>query len=171
MLGYSQCRNGQQRPGVLAAGPYGLGSNRPLAVLPILPIAQLWPATAALPANGLITNSGLQYVEIGSIHFGGSLFALTDPFYMLMYMHVLGREYRVWDQTASIRFIQPGKGIIRAHFELTEQHIQQARRATADGSKYFAEHTVQLFNTDQEMVAEVNKTIYIRRKRRESVES
>lgn len=100
-------------------------------------------------------------------HFGGSLFALTDPFYMLMYMHVLGRGYRVWDQTASIRFIQPGKGIIRAHFQLTDDDINRARQATRDGAKYFAEHQIQLFNEQQQVVAEVQKTIYIRAKRSE----
>jgi hypothetical protein len=30
-------------------------------------------------------------------HFGGSLFAMTDPFYMLMLMANLGRDYIVWD--------------------------------------------------------------------------
>ena len=97
-------------------------------------------------------------------HFGGSLFSVTDPFYMLMYMHVLGPEFRVWDQTSQIDFIRPGKGMIRAHFQLSEQDIQKARRATADGSKYLPEHSVQLINADQQIVAEVRKTIYIRRK-------
>ena len=33
---------------------------------------------------------------VGS-HFGGGLFSMTDPFYMLMLMNVLGSEYLVWD--------------------------------------------------------------------------
>lgn len=97
-------------------------------------------------------------------HFGGSLFSITDPFYMLMYMHVLGPEYRVWDLSSSIDFVRPGKGIIRAHFQLSEQDIQKARRATAGDSKYQPQHSVQLINADQQLVAEVKKTIYIRRK-------
>ncbi len=97
-------------------------------------------------------------------HFGGSLFALTDPFYMLMYMYSLGAGYRVWDQTASIRFIKPGKGIVRAHFKLTADDLEQARLATQDGSKFIPEHMVQLLDHTEELVAEVHKTIYIRRK-------
>ncbi len=30
-------------------------------------------------------------------HFGGNLFSMTDPFYMLMLLRNLGREYVVWD--------------------------------------------------------------------------
>ena len=41
-------------------------------------------------------------------HFGGSLFAMTDAFYMLMLMANLGRDYIVWDKTASIRYRKPG---------------------------------------------------------------
>src|SRR6185503_9618316 len=30
-------------------------------------------------------------------HFGGSLYAMTDPFYMIMLLHNLGGDYLVWD--------------------------------------------------------------------------
>ena len=30
-------------------------------------------------------------------HYGGSLFSMTDPFYALMLMHLLGSRYLVWD--------------------------------------------------------------------------
>jgi acyl-coenzyme A thioesterase PaaI-like protein len=99
-------------------------------------------------------------------HFGGSLFSMTDPFYMLMYMQNLGRDYLVWDQEASIRFVSPGRGRVVARFELTDQHLQTATTATANGEKYLAEHVVNVVNADNEVVAEVSKTIYIRRKAR-----
>ena len=31
-------------------------------------------------------------------HFGGSLYSMTDPFFMLMLMQILGKEYIVWDK-------------------------------------------------------------------------
>jgi acyl-coenzyme A thioesterase PaaI-like protein len=43
-------------------------------------------------------------------HFGGSLFAMTDPFYALRLMHQLGRDYGVWDPSATIDFLKPGRG-------------------------------------------------------------
>ena len=36
-------------------------------------------------------------------HYGGSLYSMTDPFYMLMLIENLGREYVVWDKAATIR--------------------------------------------------------------------
>jgi len=43
-------------------------------------------------------------------HYGGSLYSMADPFYMLMLMENLGRDFVVWDKSASIRFRKPGKG-------------------------------------------------------------
>jgi hypothetical protein len=51
-------------------------------------------------------------------HFGGSLFAMTDPFYMLMLMANLGRDYIVWDKAATIRYKKPGRGTVRAEFRI-----------------------------------------------------
>ncbi|RMD74179.1 MAG: DUF4442 domain-containing protein, partial [Bacteroidetes bacterium] len=53
-------------------------------------------------------------------HFGGSLYSMTDPLYMLMLMNVLGPDYIVWDQAATIVFRRPGRSTVRAEFELTD---------------------------------------------------
>ena len=50
-------------------------------------------------------------------HYGGSLYSMTDPFYMLMLMNNLGRDYIVWDKAASIRFRKPGKSQGGVSFE------------------------------------------------------
>ena len=57
-------------------------------------------------------------------HFGGSLFAMTDPFWMVLLMQRLGDGYRVWDQAAEIRFEKPGATSSRA----------SASRSTCDAS-------------------------------------
>lgn len=100
-------------------------------------------------------------------HFGGSLFSMTDPFYMLMYMHGLGRDYMVWDQAASIRFIKPGRGTVRAQFRLSREDLERARTNTTDGSRYLADHVTEVVDTDGECVARVERTVYIRRKARD----
>ena len=99
-------------------------------------------------------------------HFGGSLFAMTDPFLMIMYMHNLGKDYLVWDQSARIRFAAPGRGRVTARFELTAADLEQARQAAAGGDKYLAAHRLQVLDAQQQVVAEVDKTIYIRLKSR-----
>ena len=39
---------------------------------------------------------------------------MTDPFYMLMLIENLGRDYIVWDKSATIRFRKPGTGTMTA---------------------------------------------------------
>lgn len=47
-------------------------------------------------------------------HYRGSLYFMTDPFFMLMLIENLGKDYVVWDKSASIRFKKPGRGTVSA---------------------------------------------------------
>ena len=98
-------------------------------------------------------------------HFGGSLYAMTDPFYMLMLMNILGNRYLVWDKSANIAFVKPGKGTVSAEFRVTDEQIDQIFRATAGGEKYLPEFTVDIRDADQILVARVIKQLYVRRKK------
>jgi len=89
---------------------------------------------------------------------------MTDPFFMLMLMHILGKSYVVWDKAARIEFIKPAKGTVRAVFMIQDEQIQEIMRNTADGQKYFAEFSVDIENESKEKVARVIKTLYIRKK-------
>lgn len=97
-------------------------------------------------------------------HFGGSLFAMTDPFLMLMLMKNLGPGYRVWDQSATIHFHRPGRGRVSARFHLDEEEIAALREAAAHGDKLLPQFTVDIRDEAGEAVATVEKTIYIRRR-------
>jgi acyl-coenzyme A thioesterase PaaI-like protein len=97
-------------------------------------------------------------------HFGGSLYAMIDPFYMLMLMQVLGRGYIVWDKTATIEFRKPGRGKVSARFHLTDQMITDIHTHTAHGDKYLPEFRVDITDNDGDLVAQGFKTLYIRRK-------
>jgi acyl-coenzyme A thioesterase PaaI-like protein len=97
-------------------------------------------------------------------HFGGSLFAMTDPYWMIMMMRNLGDEYVVWDKAGTIRFLKPARGTVTARFDLPEARIEEARAATADGSKYEPKFRVDVVDGDGVIVADVEKTLYIRRK-------
>ena len=98
-------------------------------------------------------------------HFGGSLYSMTDPFFMLLLMNRLGRDYIVWDKAASIDFIRPGKGKVSACFQLTDAMLEDVRRHTADGEKYLPVWPVEIRDEAGELVARVEKTLYIRRKK------
>jgi acyl-coenzyme A thioesterase PaaI-like protein len=99
------------------------------------------------------------------VHFGGNLFAMTDPWYMLMVMQNLGRDYYVWDKKATIEFISPGRGTVTAKFLLTAEKLEEIRVATANGEKYLPEFTVEIYDAQQHLVARVHKTVYVKPKR------
>lgn len=98
-------------------------------------------------------------------HFGGSLFAMTDAWYMIMLIQNLGRDYYVWDQRASIEYLSPGRGTVRAQFRLDDEILQRIREHTASGEKYLPEFQVDIVNAENQLVARVIRTLYIRKKK------
>lgn len=99
-------------------------------------------------------------------HFGGSLFAMTDPFFMILMMKNLGPEYVVWDKQGTVRFLRPARGTVTARFVLPEERIHEARAATAAGEKFEPTFRVDIIDAEGTIVADVEKVLYIRRKRR-----
>jgi acyl-coenzyme A thioesterase PaaI-like protein len=100
--------------------------------------------------------------------FGGSLYAMVDPFYMIMLMENLGRDYVVWDKAASIRFKRPGRGTVHASFELTDERIEEIRKAADSSEKVEPVFEVKIFDEGEELVAQIEKTIYVARKKAQS---
>lgn len=99
-------------------------------------------------------------------HFGGSLYAMADPFFMLLLMHRLGERYLVWDRAAHIDFVAPGRGTIRARFEMPEARVAAIREQAAGGEKILPEFEVRLVDSSDALVANVRKTLYVRLKPR-----
>lgn len=99
------------------------------------------------------------------VHFGGSLYAMTDPFYMLMLKAQLGSEYVVWDKYADIDYIKPGKGTVTCDFNVAPALIDDILEHTASGEKYLPQLTMYVVDQQGELVAKVNRTLYIRRKK------
>jgi acyl-coenzyme A thioesterase PaaI-like protein len=97
-------------------------------------------------------------------HFGGSLFAMTDPFWMILVMRSLGPNYFVWDKAAEVEFVKPGRGTVRARFDLEDATLDALRAATADGAKHLHWLPVQVTDGSGDVVARVRKQIYVRRK-------
>ena len=98
-------------------------------------------------------------------HFGGSLFAMTDPFWMLLVMHNLGRDYIVWDKAGEIEFVNPGRGTVAAEFHLDTEVLDALRQATADGSKALRWFENDILDAQGQVVARVRKQLYVRRKK------
>lgn len=99
-------------------------------------------------------------------HFGGSLYAMTDPFFAIMLVHNLGPEYLVWDKAGSIEYVAPGRGTVSAHFHLSQRRIDEIRAQAAGGAKILPEFEVGVKDEAGAVVARVKKTLYVRLKPR-----
>src|ERR1041385_2049202 len=97
-------------------------------------------------------------------HFGGSLYSMCDPFYVLMLANILGPDYIVWDKAANMRCNRPGKAVMNAIFERTDEKSAEIRAAAETQPK--VEPLFQVLVKDEEgaVVAEIDKLLYIKKK-------
>ena len=98
-------------------------------------------------------------------HFGGSLFAMTDPFWMIMTLYRLGEDYIVWDKSAEIEFVEATKAPVYAEFRLDYATIEEIRAASAGGEKYLRWFETEVRTAEGQVVARIRKQLYVRRKR------
>lgn len=96
--------------------------------------------------------------------FGGNLFAMTDPFWMLLVMHQLGSDYLVWDKAGAIDFVAPGREDVYAHFKLEPAIVEELRTAAASGDKVLHWFDTPVTTASGEVVAHVRKQVYVRLK-------
>lgn len=97
-------------------------------------------------------------------HFGGSLYAMCDPFYVFIVLNYLGKEYVVWDKSANIKFLKPGKGTVKGVFEIKEEELLKVKKETDIEEKKTFFFTAVITNYKDEKIATVEKEIYVRKK-------
>ncbi|MBN8727234.1 MAG: DUF4442 domain-containing protein [Xanthomonadales bacterium] len=96
--------------------------------------------------------------------YGGSLFSMTDPFWMVLVMHGLGPDYIVWDKAAEIEFVAPGREDVHAEFHIDDAMLEELRAATAGGDKVLRWYETPVTTAAGETIAIVRKQLYVRRK-------
>ncbi len=99
-------------------------------------------------------------------HFGGSLYSMCDPFFMLILIEALGPGYQVWDKAASIRFRRPGRSTVTARFHIPDEEIEAIRRQADTEGKAEPRFTVGVKDQAGEVVAEVEKVLSVKRRER-----
>ena len=102
----------------------------------------------------------LNYVRT---QYGGSIFSMTDPFFMLMLIENLGRDYIVWDQSASIRFKKPGRTKLKCAFRLSEEQLNEIRSEVDLQGKIVKPFQIEVMDMQGEVVASIEKNIHIRK--------
>lgn len=95
-------------------------------------------------------------------NFGGSISAMTDPFYAMMIMKNLGPRYVVWDKKAVIDFKKPGAGRLTAEFKLTQERIDEIKAEVKETGKANPEFLVQVKDESGQVVAEALRTVHVR---------
>ena len=99
-------------------------------------------------------------------HYGGSLYSMADPFFMVMLIENLGKDYIVWDKSATIRFKKPGRGTVSASFRLSEPQIREIKQAlnSHENEKIERVFTVEVKDESGGVIAQIEKLLHIRRK-------
>lgn len=96
--------------------------------------------------------------------FGGSMFAMTDPFYMMILLKNLGKDYIIWDKAGQINFKKPGASDLTATFKFSDEEIQEIKKQADTNEKYVFDKPVDIFNEAGEIVATVVRTLYVKKK-------
>ena len=92
------------------------------------------------------------------------MFSMTDPFYMLLLLHKMGRDYVVWDKKAEIKFIKPGRKDVFAEFKVTEHQVSDFKEQLKTQDKIEPVFEVDIMDIDGLLIAKVWKTIHIAKK-------
>ena len=100
-----------------------------------------------------------------STHFGGSLYSMVDPHLMLMLMKLLGPTYIVWDKSAAIDFVRPGKGTVSATINIDDETVQIIKDKVAEKRRYEPEFSIEVMDKDEQVVCRVKKILYVRKKK------
>ncbi|WP_201608741.1 MULTISPECIES: DUF4442 domain-containing protein [Psychrobacter] len=126
---------------------------------------------AGIKIDHISLDQGLCVVSMGlnalnknivGTQFGGSLYSMVDPFYMLMLMHQLGSSYVVWDKSSHIDFVAPGNSKVITRMKIPSTELITIQELAKDGDAVFREYQADIFDDQQKLIATVTKTIYIR---------
>lgn len=102
--------------------------------------------------------------NIFGTHFGGSLYAMSDPFFVFIILNYLGKDYIVWDKSAKIDFLKPGKGTVKAVFEIKKEKLEEIKQEINKKGKNTYFFISEIINQKNEIIARVKKEIYIKKK-------
>jgi acyl-coenzyme A thioesterase PaaI-like protein len=92
--------------------------------------------------------------------FGGSLYAMCDPWFMFILIAKLGPEYVVWDKAASIDFIKPGKGTVRARFHISSETVAELKHQLDTVGKVLPVFETDVVDELGNIVARLKKTLH-----------
>ena len=96
--------------------------------------------------------------------FGGSLYSMCDPHFVFILLKNLGPGYVVWNKSAEIEFLRPGRGRVTATFHVPPEKIAEIREAADRGERVEPVLVAEIVADDGTPVARVTETLWVKRK-------
>jgi acyl-coenzyme A thioesterase PaaI-like protein len=132
-----------------------------------------WPPLAAQRVSVTAIGEDWSWVEVRmeltpdnanffGTAWGGTLFSMLDPFLPILIERQLGGGYAVWDKTAEIDFLRPGRSAIHSRVEVPVEVVEEIREAAAAGQPHLCWFEIPLFDEAGEVVARQRRQIYVR---------
>ena len=97
--------------------------------------------------------------RVGTV-FGGSIYSSVDPYFMLLFMEVLGKDYIVWDKGASMKFVRPITGKVKCRFLITDELVAEVKQKVAAAGEYTFELPLKYEDEAGVVYATFTKTVY-----------
>jgi len=97
-------------------------------------------------------------------HFGGSLYAMTDPFFVFILIGSLGPGYAVWNKKATVEFLKPGRGRVTGRYHIPPEEIARVKSLAETGQAVEPVYTGEILADDGALVARVTQTLWVRKK-------
>ncbi len=101
--------------------------------------------------------------RVGTV-FGGSIYSSVDPYFMLLLMEVLGKNYVVWDKAASFKFVRPISGKVKCRFLLEEDVLDTIVKEVGEKGEYSVEFPLKYEDEEGKVYAVFSKTVYVANK-------
>ena len=102
--------------------------------------------------------------NVAGTHFGGSLYSMCDPFFVFSAYSHFGDDYIIWDKSASIEYVRPGIGTVRALFVIPLDRLEEMKaEVDQEGTKTFHFET-EILDLKNRVVSKISKEIYIKKK-------
>ncbi len=96
------------------------------------------------------------------IQYGGSIYSMCDPFYMVMLQRILGKNFFVIDKAAKVEFLMPGKGELFAKFDIPNSVVNEIKNRLNEEEKIDWEISLFVEDKDGNKIARVEKQLNIR---------
>ena len=119
-----------------------------------VPVLSTAISAAELHVNAITRN----YVGTA---FGGSMSAMTDPYFFMLVMHQLRRDYVVWDTRGEIEFLTPGRGVLTAHFHVPREAAESIRARARGGAKVLEWFETEITDADGAHVVTASSVLLI----------